>query len=604
MFDDLYRQERAASLSQMVQRPAERAPEPGTFTGLGSALADAIPHAALTAGSAWTALLDAFGKASAYANAPTVAMMHGEVAPDRQALQEATIGQMGNSDDARAFRESAKGYAPDTAAVGVAGQIAHGLVSSLAKAAAYTAAAGPAAPVVFGADMGINRSQELSDHGVDGGTAAVAGLVTGITSAAGLKLPPALGATRLQSMAIGAGINPAMGIVERGAIHALLEHADYPAIAAQYKPLDPTQLAIEALSGAAFGGLFHSAKVKEGATLAPDEHAALLTMNEVRTRDADTLTRPGDIVAAGAAHDAQNLARMQMDAGQQVSVAHNLGEAIDSARLDEVGTALRDHTVNTARGVTDDMIMTGDRLVDFVQKAREDARDNSSIEVIGTVTAEKRAEILERTGIDVGQSREQIRSDIVRHSEKGHIDLTNDDWRMLPWLMQNFDEVHLLKTGANDKGPRMAFVARDPVTGIAYVAEALSGKQKGERLSVVTFFKDHPNSIGSWLETNGAKKGAVGLSAEPMPPKGSPVLTSETSAGKPNIAQRGAEAMPEIAAASERLAANPDMVVRLDDGVEVRADEALRAADAEIAKATTEAKGFQAAIACALRFGE
>lgn len=62
--------------------------------------------------------------------------------------------------------------------------------------------------------------------------------------------------------------------------------------------------------------------------------------------------------------------------------------------------------------------------------------------------------------------------------------------------------------------------------------------------------------------------------------------------------------MPEIAAASERLAANPDMVVRLDDGVEVRADEALRAADAEIAKATTEAKGFQAAIACALRFGE
>lgn len=348
MFDDLYAPERTSSLSQMVQRPAAPETGPGSFAGFGGALADSVPSAALTAGSAWSALLDAYGKAAAYRDAPTVAMINGEPAPDMDKLKRETIDQMGNSETARAFREKAKQFAPDPAAVGVAGQVVHGLVSTLTKAVAYSAATGPAAPLVFGGDMGINRAQELSDQGVDSATAAKAGIVTGIVSAAGLKLPPALGATRLQSAAIGAGINPVMGIAERGTIHALLDHADYPTIAAQYKPFDPTQLAIEALAGAAFGGIFHSTKAREGATLTPDEHAATLVMNEVRARDADTLTTPGDIAAANQAHDAQLLARGQLDAGEAVSVAHGL--PMDEARVmaeaervaNDIAPAIRD----------------------------------------------------------------------------------------------------------------------------------------------------------------------------------------------------------------------------------------------------------------------
>lgn len=323
MFDDLFPNERATSLSQSVQRPYQAPEAPGAFTGMGSAIADAFPHAAYTAGSAWAAVLDAYGKAAAYRDAPTVAMIHGQQMPDMDKLKRETIDQMGNSEVARGFRERAQDYLPDPASVGMAGQITHGVLSSLTKAGAYAVTAGPAAPVVFGADLGINRAQELTDKGVDGGTAAIAGAVTGVTSAVGMRLPAAMGATRLQSAAIGAAVNPALNVVEIGGIHTLLESADYEGIAAQYQPFDPVNLAVAAVTGGAFGAGFHSGR--PGAPrLTPDEHAAALMMHEARVRDADALVRPSDIEAANAAREAQITARIQLEAGEPVSVAHRV----------------------------------------------------------------------------------------------------------------------------------------------------------------------------------------------------------------------------------------------------------------------------------------
>lgn len=324
MFDELFPRERATSLSQSVQRPYQAPEAPGTFSGVGGAIADAFPHAAYTAGSAWAAVLDAYGKAAAYRDAPTVAMIHGQPMPDMDKLKRETIDQMGNSEVARQFRERAQDYLPDPASVGMAGQITHGVLSSLTKAGAYAVAGGPAAPVLFGADLGINRAQELSDKGVDGGTAALAGAVTGVTSAVGMRLPAAMGSTRLQSAAIGAAVNPALNVVEIGGIHALLETADYEGIAAQYQPFDPVNLAVAAVTGAAFGAGFHRGKPATAPRLTPDEHAAALTMHEARVRDADTLVRSGDIEAANAGREAQILARQQLEAGEPVSVAHRV----------------------------------------------------------------------------------------------------------------------------------------------------------------------------------------------------------------------------------------------------------------------------------------
>lgn len=331
MFDELFPAEREASLSLSLQRPSP-APSVGAWQGFGSALADALPHAATTAASAWSEVLDSFGKASAYANAPMDAVMLGQPSPDMAQLKTETIDQMGNSQAAREFRIRAKDFTPKPEEVGMAGQIVHGVSSSLAKAGAYALATGPAAPVLFGADMGINRAQELSDQGVDAGTAVAAGLTTGVASAVGLRLPAAMGATRLQSAALGAAVNPALNVAEVGSIRLMLEHADYDKIANQYDPLDPVSLSVAAITGGAFGAVFHGGKAHsprgeppaEGPKLSADEHAAALTMHEVYVVGDSALTAPGDVSAANVARDLQAAARDQLDAGEAVSVAQRL----------------------------------------------------------------------------------------------------------------------------------------------------------------------------------------------------------------------------------------------------------------------------------------
>lgn len=344
MFDELFPAERSTSLSQSIQRPYTPPEAPGAMTGIGSAIADAFPYAANTAGSAWAAVLDAFGKASAYRDAPTAALLAGEAPPDPDALYQQTIAQMGDSPDARRFRERASDYLPDPASVGLAGQITHGVIASVAKAGAYAVAGGPAGPVLFGADLGINRAQELGDKGVDGGTAALAGAVTGITSAVGMRLPAAMGATRARSALIGGAVNPALNVVEIGGIHALLDAADYESIAAQYQPFDPVNLAVASITGAAFGAAFH--RGRPGAPkLNPDEHAAALTLHEARVRDGDALVRADNLEAANAAREAQIVARQQLDNGEAVSVAHRVpadGERIDAALRRVADTPVRE----------------------------------------------------------------------------------------------------------------------------------------------------------------------------------------------------------------------------------------------------------------------
>jgi hypothetical protein len=177
-----------------------------------------------------------------------------------------------------------------------------------------------------------------------------------------------------------------------------------------------------------------------------------------------------------------------------------------------------------------------DKLVSFVQRVGANPRDNRSVEIIAPVSEEKRQDLLARTGVDVGSSaREQIRANTVRHVHGNHPELTSDDWRVLPWLTANYDSAVLLKQGTGDQGPRIALAAVDAKSGYAYVAEVLAGKKHGERLSVVSFFKDHPNTVRSYLKTNAARGGkSVGGQLDgPVLPDGPRSLTSETASSAP-----------------------------------------------------------------------
>lgn len=259
MYAGLYPREWEASIAASMQRSdSQDAPKsPGVFDGFGGALADIVPHATLTAANAWSGILDAYSKASAYSGMQQYAGMArliGRPVPDETmaALEAETVDQIGNNTLGSALREEAKKWDPNPAETGIAGQIVFGVGESLTKAGVYTLA-GPAAPVLYGADMGINRADELKDQGVDGTTANLAGVLSGVAGGVGMKVPAAMGATRLQSAAIGAAINPALNVAETGGTRLLLQHADYDLIARQYRPFDPLNLTMSAAMGGVLG---------------------------------------------------------------------------------------------------------------------------------------------------------------------------------------------------------------------------------------------------------------------------------------------------------------------------------------------------------------
>lgn len=612
MYDELFPAEREASLAQSVQRPYQAPEAPGAFQGFGSALADTLPYAANTTASAWSAILDAYGKAAAYRDAPTVAMIHGQPAPDMDQLKRETIDQMGNSEAARGFREQAKDFTPDPASVGMAGQITHGVLSTLVKAGAYTVAGGPAAPVLFGADLGINRAQELSDQGVDGGTAAVAGVVTGVTGAVGMRLPAAMGATRTQSAVIGAAVNPALTVAEMGSIQTLLQHADYEKIADQYKPFDPVNLAVATITGGVFGAAFH--RGKPGAPrLTPDEHAAALTMHEVRARDGDTLVPPGDAPAANAAREAQILARQQLEAGEPVSVAHQV--AAEQSQLDAAYQRVLDGPAGDA---FDPLVHITPDDIEGVVVARGGWHGRGDVEVKGAGWG--------------------LVKFIWRHGERSskvpENQIARSDILAFPQVIRDFEPSRPASAdGMQGREWRVQLPDETGTPRTVVFADNLINGQRGRHL--VTVHVQEAGKSGSDLPLSVQRKTDVGpessgLMLESRAGDTAPgVLHSagqETSVN-PNIAQGGIvekvrdvvsrllgqedappeakaprqAATPEQARAQDIATRNPDAVIRTEDG-DVRLADLMAAADEVEARAKTETAAFDAAVNCALRF--
>lgn len=144
-------------------------------------------------------------------------------------------------------------YEADPEIMGSASQIIHGLFRSIPKAAGYSAALGPGAgALAFGADIGINESQKLKDEGVDQNTRTWAGVTSFAANALGLRLPAAIGSTRLQSTLYGGLANVGTDSAERKGIQFILEQQDYKELAKQYD-LSSTDMIVSGAFGAFFG---------------------------------------------------------------------------------------------------------------------------------------------------------------------------------------------------------------------------------------------------------------------------------------------------------------------------------------------------------------
>ncbi|HGM6720632.1 TPA: hypothetical protein ACKQC2_001487 [Stenotrophomonas maltophilia] len=101
------------------------------------------------------------------------------------------------------------------------------------------------------------------------------------------------------------------------------------------------------------------------------------------------------------------------------------------------------------------------------------------------------------------------------------------------------------------------------------------------------------------VEAAGSRAGLAQADA-PAIPTPRDVPTAAARQQQPAGSQDSADVAQQ--AAVEAVAANPDLQITLEDGTVVTAADALARADADIAQAEIDSRGFAAAVACSLRF--
>ena len=258
-------------------------PEPGLFSGLSQSFRG-LGYGAYKSGSAF------LGAASSTVASPESIRSAAEEANEQLAeygfhidnAEDFSKRQSQSFDDrARELRKTAQAeYGVDPSTMGTIASTLHGLFEILPKATAYSIAGGLGmGPVLFGADLGISRAQELKDKGVDEETAATAGLWSFGAGALGLRVPAAFGPNRWISAAGGAGANMLFTAAEMGAISHILENQKYDDLAKQYE-LTVESMGVSGLFGAAAGAFFFRS---------PSLAARALDLQTQRTRVADAI---------------------------------------------------------------------------------------------------------------------------------------------------------------------------------------------------------------------------------------------------------------------------------------------------------------------------
>lgn len=244
IFEPVRKVDAPEELRPESELPPLEMPEPNFFDGMGDTW-KAIPNAVLdTASSAITGL-----RQIPLENFTTQPEVREWVRRQREEVMP---------ENARRIREIAKQeYELDPQTSGTAAQIVYGLGEMIPKAVLYGSVAGPAGgALLFGADVGVNRTQTLLDEGVDEQTAINAGMLTFAANAIGLKLPAAFATgSRLTSAAIGAGANVGLNVAEVQGVHWILENQNYDELAKNYE-LNFADNAVAAGLGAAFGAAF------------------------------------------------------------------------------------------------------------------------------------------------------------------------------------------------------------------------------------------------------------------------------------------------------------------------------------------------------------
>ena len=493
--------------------------EPGFFEGFGSALADIVPNAINTTASSFSAAVDAtvgedsvFGMNGIKEQLRNSAVEAQELGiriedPDKFAEEQ----YQGRLASARRFRERAKEeYTPSESAVGTAGQLVFGVGTELTKLA-MALPFGSAAPAVYGANAGIQQAQTLMDEGVDEDTARNAGFVTALASTIGVKLPMAFGNTRFQSAAIGAGANTGLFSTEQGLISFILNNADYGDVAKRFDPTDPIGLAINALSGAGFGFVgFRGAKV-EG----QPKNELVDAVNEKVQKVADGLThRIVDAARvrwlANSIHKDQPVpdenpalftkskkteaeVRQRLDNGEKVEISQPLASEERILQEQELLLEKMHDVMKNPLGDPLELLMTiGDNEPITVRRGKIQSG------------LEGRRKAYNEVAYLKGEKDFGLVKIAIKHvaEETEELKVTDDDLRMVPRIVRDYDPVQVQQTG--NKSWR---VKTDEGREIVVATKKMKVEDDGEDTLLSVYIQDPKKRRQNWGYSN--KKSVV-----------------------------------------------------------------------------------------------
>lgn len=232
--------------------PELEKPEPGFFDGMGEASWKGVASSALKSASALDTALSSTGMVRAALNNAQIET--GYTFDDLDKRQSEIENRL-DQDSKELRRRARDDFGVDPTTMGTAAQIIYGVAETIPKAIGYSLLAGPAGgSVLFGADLGISRSQELMDEGVDKNTAINAGLVTFGTAALGMRLPATFGRSRIASATIGAAANAGLTAAEMQGVNWVLQNQNYKELSQKYQ-LNGIDLATSAIFGGVMGGV-------------------------------------------------------------------------------------------------------------------------------------------------------------------------------------------------------------------------------------------------------------------------------------------------------------------------------------------------------------
>ena len=232
--------------------PELEKPEPGFFDGMGEASWKGVASSALKSASALDTALSSTGMVRAALNNAQIET--GYTFDDLDKRQSEIENRL-DQDSKELRRRARDDFGVDPTTMGTAAQIIYGVAEAIPKAIGYSLLAGPAGgSVLFGADLGISRSQELMDEGVDKNTAINAGLVTFGTAALGMRLPATFGRSRIASATIGAAANAGLTAAEMQGVNWVLQNQNYKELSQKYQ-INGIDLATSAIFGGVMGGV-------------------------------------------------------------------------------------------------------------------------------------------------------------------------------------------------------------------------------------------------------------------------------------------------------------------------------------------------------------